>query len=239
MAVRIINTTKHASIGVSPAQLFSVGRDLDRQLLPSAVPAETKQYIDTLIPNDKRRREAVHQYISHLTSMQAEVVRAANEWQDKVVQRRVVDRQPETVRAFKQGDWVVHRHFGNRRPTKLSPLWIGPYQVLDQASNSMYRLQDPADLKEHLCHIDELYEYRMGLTDDVVDVIALDQFEAIVHSIVDHRAVGKSKSQWVFRVRFVDCDPSEDVWLPFAEANQLSAMDEYLDLPHNRKLGLA
>jgi hypothetical protein len=53
----------------------------------------------------------------------------------------------------------------------------------------------------------------MGLTDDVVDVIALDQFEAIVHSIVDHRAVGKSKSQWVFRGRFVDCDPSEDVWL--------------------------
>ncbi len=65
----------------------------------------------------------------------------------------------------------------------------------------------------------------------------------VVHSlaIVDHRAVGKSKSQWAFWVRFVDCDPSEDVWLPFAEANlnQLSAMDEYLDLPHNRKLGLA
>ncbi len=52
-------------------------------------------------------------------------------------------------------------------------------------------------------------------------------------------AVGKSKPQWAFRVRFVDCDPSEDVRLPFAEANQLSAMDEYLDLPHNRKLGLA
>ncbi len=68
-----------------------------------------------------------------------------------------MDRQPETVRDFKQGDcqWVVHRHFGNRRPTKLSPLWIGPYEVLDQASNSMYRLPDPADLKEHLCHIDE------------------------------------------------------------------------------------
>jgi hypothetical protein len=96
------------------------------------------------------------------TSMQAVVVRAANEWQDKVVQRRAVDRQPEAVHAFKQGDWVVHRHFGNRRPTKLSPLWIGPYQVLNQASNSMYRLQDPADLKEHLssCHIDELDEYR-------------------------------------------------------------------------------
>ncbi len=54
----------------------------------------------------------------------------------------------------------------------------------------MYRLQDPADRKEHLCHIDELYEYRTGLTDsdDVVHVIALDQFQVIVHwhSIVDH-----------------------------------------------------
>jgi hypothetical protein len=29
----------------------------------------------------------------------------------------------------------------------------------------------------------------------------------------------KSKSQWAFRVRFVDWDPSEDVRLPFAEAN--------------------
>jgi hypothetical protein len=43
---------------------FSVGRDLDRQLLPSAVPADTKQYMDTLIPNNKRRREVVHQHIS-------------------------------------------------------------------------------------------------------------------------------------------------------------------------------
>ena len=37
-----------------------------------------------------------------------------------------------------------------------------------------------------------------------------------------------------FRVRFVECDsdPSEDAWLPFAEANQLSATDEHdLDRP--------
>ena len=96
----------------------------------------------------------MHQYISHLTSMQAEVVRAANEWQDKVVQRRVLDRQPETVRAFKQGNWVVQRHFDNRRPTKLSPLWIGPYQVLDHASNGMYRrvplCRVIADIKRYL-----------------------------------------------------------------------------------------
>ncbi len=61
----------------------------------------------------------------------------------------------------------------------------------------MYRLQDPADLKEHLCHIDELYEYRMGLTDDVVDVIALDEFEAIVHSIEGNCSLNcRSQGSW-------------------------------------------
>jgi hypothetical protein len=48
-------------------------------------------------------------------------------------------------------------------------------------------------------------------------------------------ALGSRKEQAAvgFRVRFVECDsdPSEDAWLPFAEANQLSAMGEYLDLP--------
>jgi hypothetical protein len=53
-----------------------------------------------LIPNDKRRREAAHRCTVHLSSMQAEAVRAASEWQDRVVQRRVVDRQLEMVRTF-------------------------------------------------------------------------------------------------------------------------------------------
>lgn len=64
----------------------------------------------------------------------------------------------------------------------------------------------------------------MGFRDDVV-ISLLDQFDlSIMGSRNEQAAVG-------FRVRFVHCDPSEDVWLPFAEANQLSATDEHLDLP--------
>ncbi len=39
------------------------------------------------------------------------------------------------------------------------------------------------------------------------------------------------------RVRFVGCGPDEDVWLPFAETNPLSAFDKYLD--DHPELGLA
>ncbi len=38
-------------------------------------------------------------------------------------------------------------------------------------------------------------------------------------------------------VRFVGCGPDEDVWLPFAETNPLSAFDKYLD--EHPELGLA
>jgi len=54
----------------------------------------------------------------------------------------------------------------------------------------------------------------------------------------DHQCPGKDKSKWTFRVRFVGCGPDdEDVWLPFAETNPLSAFDKYLD--EHLELGLA
>ncbi len=95
---------------------------------------------------------------------------------------------------------------GNRRPTKLSPVWIGPYQVLDQASNGMYRLQGPADLKQYLCHIDELYEYqyRMGLQMMWwMSSHSISSRQLFTQLSITALAVGKSKPQWVFRVRFV------------------------------------
>jgi hypothetical protein len=101
----------------------------------------------------------------------------------------------------------------------------------------MYKLRDPADQLEHDVHIDELYRYHMGLTDDPVDVISMDEAEMLVEVVVDHQCPGKEKSKWTFRVRFVGCGPDEDVWLPFAETNPLSAFDKYLD--EHPELGLA
>ena len=51
----------------------------------------------------------------------------------------------EKARSFKIGDWVLvdHRNLtvkaGNNR--SLMHKWIGPYQVIKQASNHAYKLQ--------------------------------------------------------------------------------------------------
>jgi hypothetical protein len=77
----------------------------------------------------------------------------------------------------------------------------------------------------------------MGLTDDPVDVISMDEAEMLVDAVVDHQCPGKDESKWTFRVRFVGCGPDEDVWLPFAETSPLSAFDKYPD--EHPELGLA
>ncbi len=65
----------------------------------------------------------------------------------------------------------------------------------------MYKLRrDPADQLEHDVHIDELYRYNMGLTDEPVDVISMDEAEMrLVDDVVDHQCPGKDKSKWTFR----------------------------------------
>jgi hypothetical protein len=68
-------------------------------------------------------------------------------------------------------------------------------------------------------NIAELYRYQMGLPDDPVDTISMDEAEMLVESVIDHQCPAKDRSKWTFRVRFVGCAPDEDVWLSFAETN--------------------
>ena len=232
---RIINSNKSASIGLTPAELLLPGRDLNDNMFPGRLTEPVQAYLRNQVA-DRKRREAVHEYLSNLIRLQSEAIRAAEEWNKRIVQRRI-DSSPTEPREFAEGDWVVHQWRGGRRPSKLATTWRGPYQVVARVTRSMYKLRDPADQLEHDVHIDELYRYNMGLTDDPVDVISMDEAEMLVDAVVDHQCPGKDKSKWTFRVRFVGCGPDEDVWLPFAETNPLSAFDKYLD--EHPELGLA
>ncbi len=60
----------------------------------------------------------------------------------------------------------------------------------------------------------------------------------LVDAVVGHQRPGKDRSEWTFRVRFVGCSPDEDIWLPFAETNPLSAY-KYLDEHPELLVGLA
>jgi hypothetical protein len=87
----------------------------------------------------------------------------------------------------------------------------------------------------------------MGLTDgsSINDIVAGDTDEAEVEDFVDHYmfdcdAKGRlrrlPKHKWQFLARFVDRPAAEDVWLSWAEADKLAALDRYSKLHPELKI---
>jgi hypothetical protein len=232
IALRIINSLQHASVGLSPAQILLPGCDSSSHMYPTVEPGAVSNYIAEI--RDSGSRARVQEYISNLVELQQQAIKSAREFQDNVVRRNVVTKAPEPYRKFSVGEWVTHQWRGGR-PGKLSVQWQGPFKVMRQESNTMYIIQDPADLKEYRKHVRELYEYRMGLTNNPAAIIAMDKVEDLVDFIVDHecpvdKVTGRRvpKSGWRFRIRWIGCGQEEDSWLPFKEVNPLAAFDIYL-----------
>ena len=66
-----------------------------------------------------------------MLELQAQAIRSAQQYQDNVVRKRVVDHALDQVQEFRIGDWVVYKWRGGR-PTKLSVEWRGPFKVVKQ-----------------------------------------------------------------------------------------------------------
>ena len=75
---RIINSEKSGSIGLSPAELLLPGRDLNNNMFPGRLTEPVQAYLRKPVA-DRKRREAVHEYLSNLIRLQSEALRAAAE----------------------------------------------------------------------------------------------------------------------------------------------------------------
>lgn len=227
IARRLVNTAKRASIGLSPAEVMFPGRDLNMHMYPVKEPDTVTKYLKNEV-GDKTTRDRVQAYVSNLVRLQAQAIKTAREFQSAVVMHRCAKDDPGKARSFNVDDFVVCQWRGGK-PEKLSVEWRGPYRIVSRDSTTMYTLEDPADLKTYKKHVRELFAYKMDLTHDPRDVIAMDQAEALVDRIVDHKlGDAKKKSTWQFRIRWQDCTEDEDTWLPWAEVNPLEAFDRYL-----------
>ena len=72
---------------------------------------------------DRKRREAVQEYLSNLIRLQSEAIRAAEEWNKRIVQRRI-DSSPTEPREFAEGDWVVHQWRGGTTVVGARRNWL-------------------------------------------------------------------------------------------------------------------
>ena len=67
IAQRIVNAQTSASLGLSPADRFLPGRDINAQLLPDKLVEPVKVYLRNEMA-DRKRRDAVQEYLDNLTT---------------------------------------------------------------------------------------------------------------------------------------------------------------------------
>ena len=239
MVLRILNSQKQAGIGLSPAEIIFPGLDLDAGVYPTNFEV-VKPSIEQ-IP-EKGRRQAVEKWVRHLQQVQAQAIKLALRRAEAAVMEKVQSQSEDegTFQSFSVGEYVVTRWRGGK-PTKLSCNFRGPYEVVERKSGSLYVLRDPADDKLYQRAAGELYKYHVDGTTNLVDVIAMDEFEMIIDKILQASRPENSRkvSDYDFLVHFKNTDNSEDVWLPYAEMTRKGGGEVFWDfVAANPQLGI-
>ena len=114
--------------------------------------------------------------------------------------------------------------------TKLKPLWVGPYQILETVGANAVKLALPPDLASlHPVFNTTLVQCYVGtviLAPDPVEVDAGPEYE--VQAILRHHSVGHSHCRREYLVSFVGYNVAHNEWLPAANlANALELLQAY------------
>ena len=180
VAKHIINSRIHSSINVSPNDLVYTGRvDLQRGIL---------------FPyNNAADDQSNHQSLLTLIDLQETMLQRAFLYQSKVNTDRLMSQPLEVPTIFPDNSYVLAQpEVGPAN--KLSPIWLGPYQIIERYSRQegdVYRVVHLATNKQFDFRVDrlKLFEFDPNFVDPT-QVAILDANLYIVEAIIRHRKTG-------------------------------------------------
>lgn len=211
---RLLNATPSSATGQTPARLlFGDAISIDRGVL---------------FPHRTQVARDVERYVSELIKTQATIMELSRKHQERVVEKRLSE-SPDDPTEFAVGDFVLAR-YAHRAPSKLAPRWRGPLRIVGKnASGSVYTCKDLATRKKLDFTVDRLKRFETDLSMRELTAIAANDNESfVVEKIVDHTGDPTKKSTMDFKVRWQGYEPSEDTWIPYIEARDLQALDDYI-----------
>ena len=193
----LLNNWENSETGVIPFQATFGTEDLKFVQLPEA-----------LDPKDR-----VHAFVQQLDNNLKTLRAASKKFQDELVLERTSKTPIETQNVFQPGDFVLfERNKDVPRPNKLSPDFMGPFEVVSQSKNDVQcrnlvygniRPFHVTRIKPFIGSREEAYELAKKDT---------DQFE--VDSIQAYRGDPETRTTMEFLIRFMDGDQT---WLPYSQ----------------------
>jgi len=223
LVARIINSTVHNAIGVSPsALLYGNAINLDRGIF---LPNEAVDSSDSKLSDWSDRMISMQQSLIDKAQRRQELINAKHTFEDGT---------EEPITQYPPNSFVLANYpdgpLGNRPPTKLHTNLQGPFRVISNIGPN-YTLYDFVTDSEIHRHVRLLHPYHATNQNPTPESIALkDRGEFVVHSIVKHTGNPNRKSDMDFLVRWEGYSEAEadDQWLPWRALRNNPKLHQYL-----------
>jgi transposase InsO family protein len=186
MVQRLINSSVHMVLGVSPHQLiFGNSIDLQRGLIPTL-----NQEIE-----NRTQPFVLRSWVDDLLHKQQRIVRIAQQAQRKYntkeINKRITSRGDNVPTSFPINSYVLVKYppskQGRGPPTKFHSFWRGPYKV-ESVTGDKYNLLNIVTGQTNTFHVTQLKEFVYNGNENVpLNIARKDDDEYIVESILDHR----------------------------------------------------
>ena len=231
---RIINSSVHDSIGVSPAQIiFGDSLNLNRGFIVSV---EDKEKFDSEV--------ILTEYSKDMIERQAEIIAIAQKHQKQVNEQYIDSKNKKykdiEVTTFPVNSYVLLGYpdtsLKKGPPNKFMLNWQGPYRVISYIGNN-YTVLNLGTMKQETVNIKRLKQF---LTDDDVDpqqVANQATQRAVVERIVSHTGNPNYRKKMKFEIKWLGYGPEENTMEPWtSEIWNLEVMHEYLRANKLRQL---
>jgi hypothetical protein len=226
MVQRLMNSTVHVVLGVSPHQIiFGNSTDLQRGLIPT---------LNKEIENRTTNPLLLRSWVDDLLNKQQKLIKVALntqlKYQDKQINKRLKARGDNLPTAFPINSYVLVRYppskQGRGPPTKLHSFWRGPYRV-ESMLGDKYTLLNLITGQSNTYHVTQLKEFLYNGDESIpLNIARKDHDEFIVEAILDHRFNSTPTEKGLYlKVKWEGYD--EPTWEPRENFIHVEAFHQY------------
>jgi hypothetical protein len=191
-----INTFVSAETGYSPFEL-TFGR---------------QSSIYNKLPHDSAPDKNVTQFVKLLNDDLILLRQISKEFQSKLIAKRTAT-NPTEPNVYQPGDFILFDAYeGKHRPSKLTPAFKGPYEVLHQRNNDV-ECRHLVGAQIETFHVTRVKIFH-GNKDEAYKAALLDNDQYVIQEILAYRGDPLTRTTMEFEVRF---EAGSIVWLPWSK----------------------
>ena len=211
---RIMNSTVNATTQVAPADLM-----YGHMINPN---------VGIFLPEDQRpvAVEGASAHLAHLLTVQDRIMRITAKLLRQQDNEHLESAPiPTTITV---GSYVLVRPpYGSRPPSRLYPIWAGPYLVTHDLGQSAYRVRHMSSQREYSVHISRMKEFYSTIPEEgYVAIAARDFDEHVVTAVLSHSGDFSELGAMDFECSLEGIE--DHLWFPWSEVKDNPLLHEYL-----------